>query len=258
MRSLAVLLLFPAAVYLSLCLLLFAIQRSQIYFPVREVARPGAEVLRVANDGHSLEVWVVRRPGPRALVYFGGNAEDVSFNLPGLSSAFPDHSLYLVNYRGYGGSTGRPSERALLSDAVAVHDEIRRSHPDIDVLGRSLGSGVAVHLAGKREVRRLALVAPYDSLVEVAREHYAWLPVGWLLLDRYDSAARAARVRAPVLIVIAGDDEVIPRRRSEALAAAFPPSQVEVAVLPGATHNSLDLFPQYLDTLAQFLGGGAR
>jgi pimeloyl-ACP methyl ester carboxylesterase len=115
-----------------------------------------------------------------------------------------------------------------------------------------------VHLAGERDVQRLALVSPFDSLVNVAKEHYAWLPVGLLMLDRYDSAARAPRVRAPVLIVIAGDDEVIPVRRSRALAAVFPAAQVTVTVVPGATHNSLDAFPQYLETLAEFLRDGER
>lgn len=251
-------LLFAAGVYLALCLLLFAIQRSQIYFPVPEVEQPGVESLQVGIDGILLKVWVVRRAGRRALLYFGGNAENVAWNLPAFQAAFPDHTLFLVNYRGYGGSGGRPSERALLADATAVYDRIHPDYPEVSVIGRSLGSGVAAHLAGEREVRRLALVSPYDSLVNVAREHYAWLPVGLLMLDRYDSTAAAARIRAPVLIVIAGDDEVIPVRRSRALAAAFPASQVSVSVVRGATHNGLDAFPQYLGALAQFLRDGER
>lgn len=255
MRQLATWLLFPAGVYAALCLLLFAIQRSQIYFPVRGSAHPGAESIRIPSGAASLQVWVEERPGPRALIYFGGNAEDVALNLPSFRSAFPAHSLYLVNYRGYGGSSGRPSERALLTDAEAVYDRVRAAHPSIDVIGRSLGSGVAVHLASRREVGRLALVSPYDSLVNVAREHYAWLPVGLLMRDRYESAAKAPAVRAPVLAVIAGADEIIPPRRSQALVAAFAPGQVQVVVLPGATHNSIDLFPQYLETLAEFIAG---
>ncbi len=74
-----------------------------------EAQRPGAESIRVASGDATLKVWVLRRPGPRALIYFGGNAEDVSLNLPAFAAAFPAHTLYLVNYRGYGGSSGRPS-----------------------------------------------------------------------------------------------------------------------------------------------------
>lgn len=252
MRNLLVLLLYPAGVYLALCLMLFALQRSQIYFPLRETNRPDAQSIRIPSDGESIKVWVVQRPGPRAIIYFGGNAEDVSYNLPSFRSAFPEHSLYLVNYRGYGGSSGRPSERGLLSDAIAVYEHVRRERGRVSVLGRSLGSGVAVHVASEREVERLALVSPYDSLVKVARGHYPWLPVGLLMLDRYESAEKAARVRAPVLVVIAGDDEVIPPRRSNALAAAFSPAQRQVVEIPGAMHNSLDYHPQYLETLAKF------
>jgi len=254
-RSLLNLVLFPAGVYLALCLLLFAIQRSQIYVPVRESQHPGAEPIRVQSGAASLKVWVVQRPGPRALIYFGGNAEDVALNLPSFRSAFPEHSLYLVNYRGYGGSSGRPSEQALLADAEVVYDRVRTAHPVIDVIGRSLGSGVAVHLASKREVERLALVSPYDSLVNVAREHYGWLPVGLLMRDRYESAAKAPAIHAPVRVVIAGSDEIIPPRRSQALVAAFAPGQAQAITLPEATHNSIDLFPQYLESLAGFIAG---
>jgi pimeloyl-ACP methyl ester carboxylesterase len=120
-------------------------------------------------------------------------------------------------------------------------------------MGRSLGSGVAVQLAAARPVARLVLVTPFDSLVNVAKEHFGWLPVGWLLRDRYESASRAREVTAPVLIVIAGEDEIIPERRSRALTAAFVPGQVQVVVVPGVGHNTLDLSPEYLQAVVAFL-----
>ena len=254
MRSLLILLLLTLLAYLALCALMFFGQRSQIYFPVRESDPPGAAAMRLAtDDGVNLKVWVVPRPGPHALVYFGGNAEDVAGNLRGFAAAFPAHSIYLVNYRGYGGSTGSPSEAGLLADAAAIFDYLRPRHPQISVIGRSLGSSVAVHLAGIREVHRLVLVTPFDSLVNVAREHFRYLPVGWLMLDRYESAARVAAVRAPTLVLIAGADEIIPRARTEALVAAFPPWQLRSEVLEGATHNGLDRMPQYLERIGEFL-----
>jgi alpha-beta hydrolase superfamily lysophospholipase len=114
---------------------------------------------------------------------------------------------------------------------------------------------VAVFVASERPVDRLVLVTAFDSLVNVARAHIRWLPIGLLMRDRYESASRAARVTAPVLVVIAGEDEIIPRARSEALVTAFAPGQVRVEVIPGVGHNTLDLLPQYLESVRGFLQG---
>lgn len=246
-------LLVPLGGYVALCALLFLVQRSQIYFPVPESSPAGAMSIRFAGGGADLKVWVVARRGPRALLYFGGNAEDVAANLGAFTSAFPEHSLYLVNYRGYGGSGGSPSESGLVADATALYDHLRPRHPEISVIGRSLGSGVAVQLASVREVSRLVLVTPFDSLVNVARAHFPYLPVGLLLRDRFESASRVAAVDADTLIVIAGSDEIIPRARSDVLVEAFPAAQARVFVLEGARHNDIDLDPQYLEQLRKFL-----
>jgi len=241
------------AAYLVLCAWVFFTQRAQIYFPTPAVEHPGAQVLWIESQGERLKVWVVARPGSRALLYFGGNAEDVAGNIDLFSAAFPDRSLYLVNYRGYGGSSGRPSEAGLVVDALAVFDQVQTRHAEVAVMGRSLGSGVAVQLAAARPVERLVLVTAFDSLVNVAREYFWWLPVGLLMRDRYDSVSRASQVEAPVLVVVAGEDEIIPRVRSDALAAAFAPGQVQVAVVPGVGHNTLDLAPEYLGAVGRFL-----
>ena len=253
MRTVVSLLVIAAVVYLGLCAYMYAMQRAQIYFPVPETRHPDAQALWLESEGERIKVWVVARPGARALLYFGGNAEDVAGNIAEFSAAFPDHSLYLVNYRGYGGSNGQSSESAFFVDAIAVYDLVRTQHPDIAVMGRSLGSGVAVYVASERPVDRLVLVTAFDSLVNVARAHIRFLPVGLLMRDRYDSASRAPAVKAAVLVVVAGDDEIIPRARSEALAKAFPVSQVRIEVVPGVGHNTLDLSPEYLRAVREFL-----
>ena len=161
-------------------------------FPLPETQRPDAQVLWIESQGERLKVWVVPRAGSKALLYFGGNAEDVAGNIEEFAAAFPDRSLFLVNYRGYGGSSGQPSEAALFADALAIFDHVRREHSEIAVMGRSLGSGVAVFVASERPVERLVLVTAFDSLVNVATEYFRWLPVGWLMRDRYDSARRAS------------------------------------------------------------------
>jgi uncharacterized protein len=242
-----------AALYLALCAGLYATQRSKIYYPTPEVHRSGTEALWIESQGERIKVWAVPRTGPRALLYFGGNADDVAAHIDTFRAAFPEHSLYFVNYRAYGGSSGRPSESGLVVDALAVYDHVHEVHPDIAVIGRSLGSGVAVQLARERPVSKLVLVTPFDSLVNLAKTYIRWLPVGWLLRDRYDSAGKASAVKASVLVVIAGDDEIVPRTRSQALAASFHPGQVQVAVVRGAGHNTLDLSPEYLESVRSFL-----
>ena len=244
-----------AIAYGLLCAWVFFTQRGQIYFPTPESQHPSAEQLWIESQGERIKVWVVARPGGRALLYFGGNAEDVAGNIESFAAAFADRSLYLVNYRGYGGSSGRPSEAGLVADALAVFDHVQRENPVVAVMGRSLGSGVAVRLAAERPVERLVLVTPFDSLVKLARHYFRWLPVGLLMRDRYESARRVPQVSAPVLVVIAGEDEIIPRDRSDALAAAFGPGQARVVVVPGVGHNTLDLLPQYLASVQAFLAG---
>jgi len=253
MRAALTLLLAPVAAYGVLCAWVFFTQRGQIYFPTPSAAAPSAQALWLESQGEQIKVWVVSRPGDRALVYFGGNAEDVAGNVELFAEAFPDRSLFLVNYRGYGGSSGRPTEAGLVADALAVFDHVQQEHPAVAVMGRSLGSGIAVQLATSRPVDRLVLVTPYDSLVNVAREYFRWLPVGLLLRDRYDSVSRAHQVKTPVLMVIADEDEIIPRERSDALAAAFAPGQPRVVVVPAVGHNTLDLSPEYLGAVREFL-----
>ena len=235
-----------------LCVLLYFSQRSMIYFSVRESAALGATPVRFEMRGATLKVWVVEKPGPNALLYFGGNAEDVGVSIGRFAERLHDTSLYFVNYRGYGGSTGEPTERTLVADAIALFDRLRGRYSEIDVLGRSLGSGVAMQLASVRAVRHLALVTPFDSLAKVAQGHVRWFPTGLLLRDRYDSAGRAPSVTSNVLIVIAESDEIIPRARTDALVGAFrtPP---RVIVLHGAGHNTVDLDPRYLDEVVMFL-----
>ena len=252
LRATLVALLIPAGLYAGLCLLLFLTQRSQVYFPVRESAVRGVPSMSFETGGATLKVWMVERPGTSALIYFGGNAEDVGASIGAFAERLPGHSLYFVNYRGYAGSTGEPSESALVSDAIALYDRLQSRHPQISVLGRSLGSGVAVQLAGARTVERLVLVTPFDSLVNVARAHFPWLPVRLLMLDRYDSVTRIPAVRSPVLVVIAEADEIVPRARTDALIDAFR-VRPRVLVLEGAGHNDLDLDPSYLREVAGFL-----
>jgi len=239
-----------ALIYLGLCGALFLYQRNLIYFPQPRSLASGATTLALPADGAQVLVTVRQRSGPNALLYFGGNAEDVSYSLPGLSTAFPDHAVYLLHYRGYGGSSGKPSEAALFADALALFDRVSTDHQNIAVVGRSLGSGVAVHLASLRPVARLVLVTPYDSLQELAARQFPYLPVRWLLLDKFESWRYAEHITVPTLVIAAEHDEVIPRMSTEALYKRFRTGVASFKTVIGTSHNSISESPDYLPLLS--------
>ncbi|WP_333607196.1 alpha/beta hydrolase [Arsukibacterium sp.] len=236
MRTLLTLLWYLFAGYSLLCLVLYVAQRQLIFFPV-PAQLPPANPLILQQD-HA-QVWVSQqpRPGQQALLYFGGNAEDVSVSLHEFAAAFPTHAIYLMHYRGYGGSSGKPSEQALVADALALYDKLTSEHSDFTVIGRSLGTGVAVQLAARRPLQQLVLITPFDSLTAVARQQMPYIPVGWLLKDRFESHYFAADIRAATLLLLAQQDEIISAKRSEALYQAFTAGTATLIRYPG-NHNS--------------------
>jgi hypothetical protein len=207
-----------------------------------------------AADGSRLHAWHVKGDGPLVL-YFGGNAEEVSWMLA-RAGEIPGAGWLLVDYRGYGASEGSPSEAALVADALAWFDRAA-TLPGVDrsrivAFGRSLGSGVAVQLAAQRPVRALILATPYDSLAAVARHYYWYLPVDWMLRHRFDSDLLAPGLKQPLLALIAERDEVIPPARAEALVKAWGGPKRRV-LLTGAGHNTSDAHPQFWDAIRAFV-----
>lgn len=239
--------------YLGFGLYLYIAQRSFIYFPVAERNASDVRVEHLTIDGESIKVWVLGPDSDRAVIYFGGNAEDVYGNAAGLRAVLPEHTSYLVNYRGYGGSSGSPTEARLFSDALAIYDIFRERHAQIAVIGRSLGSGVATYLASQRDVQRLVLATPHDSALAIAQEMYPVYPVSLLLKDRYESVRYAPLIQAPTLIIVAEDDRIIPRRHSNRLAEAFVPGLAELVVIANAGHNGLSGHQQYWHEFGRFL-----
>jgi uncharacterized protein len=239
--------------YLALCAALFAFQRSLIYFPQPRSTGDDATTLPLAVAGAELVISARPAAGPKAIIYFGGNAEDVSSSLPSLSEAFPAHAIYMLHYRGYGGSTGSPTEEAIQGDALALFDLVRRKHTDIAVVGRSLGSGVAVRVASQRQMSRLLLVTPYDSLQDLAAKQFRYFPVKWLLIDKFESWKYASQVTAPTLLIAAEHDEVVPKWSSDRLYTRFRDGAAKLEVLPGTSHNTVSMSPRYLELLQSAL-----
>ena len=239
------------ATYAGLCGVLFYAQRSLLFHPVPALGHGPTITLDV--PGTTLRIATRPHDGPRAILYFGGNAEDVSRTAPELAAAFPGHAIYAPHYRGYGGSGGRPTEPALHADAAAVFDDVRSRHPDVDVIGRSLGSAVATRLAATQPVRRLVLVTPFDSIVALAGRLFPVLPVRLLLADRFETVQDAPRVAVPTLVITAGLDEVVPGDHTRRLLAAFRPGVVQELAFPDAGHNDVSLDADYLDGMRTFL-----
>ena len=169
----------------------------------------------------------------------------------------PGVSWLLTDYRGYGASEGSPSEKNLVSDALVWHryavHELKAGK--IFAFGRSLGSGVATALAAARPLAGVILAAPFDSLLAVAQRHYPFLPVKWLLRHRFDSLARAPRIAAPLLCLVAARDEVIPPAHAERLYRAWGGPKEKI-VLAGAAHNDLDAAPAFWSAIRRFVSRG--
>ena len=242
--------LLAAMAWCVACVLLYVLQRELLYWP-QNASLSGQRLSLRASEG---PVLVSVQPGvdDRAVIYLGGNAEDVSQTAPLLAAQLPGRPLYLLHYRAYGGSAGSPNEAALVDDARQLFDLLAPKYRQIDVIGRSLGSGVAIQLAASRPIGRLVLITPYDSMLHVAQAHYPWLPVGWLLKDTYDSLTFAAQVRAPSLLLIAGRDQVIPAGSGESLAKQLA-GDVTLQTIGEAGHDDIVAEPAYLAALQAFM-----
>jgi pimeloyl-ACP methyl ester carboxylesterase len=191
--------------------------------------------------GTKLRGWLLKASSAEhrpLILYFGGNAQDISLSA---ANTQPTANHLYVNYRGYGSSEGEPAERELQADALHIYDQAAASVPhngNVIAHGRSLGSGLATYLAAHRPITAVILVTPFDSIAHVARRHYPWLPVDWLLEHRFDSAALAPAISAPALFLLAGQDRVIAPLHSQALAGAWG-GPIEIRQFPSATHNSI-------------------
>lgn len=234
----------------SIVAIVWTQQRRLIYFPFGEVGNPEALGLEGVSavsfptgDGLRLNGWFVSRTDAPdfTVIVFNGNAGNRSYRAP-LADVFARANLavLLFDYRGFGGNPGTPTESGLRADARAARDYVR-SRSDVDrrrivYFGESLGTAVATELAVDDPPAALVLRSPFTSLTDIGGHHYPRLPVRWLLRDRYDTIARIARVRAPVLLIGGDHDRIVPLEQTRRLydAARDPKS---LLIIKGADHN---------------------
>jgi pimeloyl-ACP methyl ester carboxylesterase len=239
-------------------LLMYFAQESLIFHPqplseerrAAIAARGVAESIFIEGKEARLHAWHVK--GEPLIMYFGGNAEEVSWMLSDAAGRAPGIGWLLVDYRGYGSSGGSPSEAALVADAIGWYDEMKKQYKTIYAFGRSLGSGVAVQLAAQRPIAGVILVAPFDSMVELGKRYYPFLPVSWMLKHRFDSVSLAPAIKSPLLCIVATADEIIPAEHSKRLYDAWGGEKRWVG-LEGAGHNSTDNAANYWPSILKFL-----
>ena len=220
---------------------------------------PDREVMVTAPDGVLLHGWYLKPSQPLAkfplLIYFGGNAEEITSFLI-YKEYFLNWGILTVNYRGYGLSEGKPTEKQLFADALFLYDRFAKqsavdSH-HIVVMGRSLGSGVAVYLASQRPVAGVILVSPYDSITAIAQEVYPYVPVSWLLKHPFDSLALVSQINTPVLGLIAENDTLISPEHSKKLLSAWK-GPAHWVLIPNTNHIDIPEGKYYWESIQAFL-----
>ncbi len=262
MKSMIEILKIIVFLFLAFSLFLFLFQDRMIFYPQkvssRTVSRYKEIEITFNHDNVLLCGWFVKGRISKSkplVIYYGGNAEEISWNLDEMKT-YGMESFLLVNYRGYGNSQGKPSEKKLVDDALFILDQITRNHQidpkHIVLMGRSLGTGVAVQVAAKKDVGGVILVTPFDSLVSVAKSHYPVFPVNLLLRHRFDSVLLAPDIKIPALFMMGSNDRIIANRHSIHLAEKWGGAKTSV-VIKGAGHNDIEAHGAFKEAIVQFL-----
>jgi len=239
------------AAYAVICVAAYFGNRQFMYFPDPTRTAPTEASLDGVNeveitvaDGITLVAWhAPAKEDQPSIIYFHGNGANAANRAPRIEKIRESgFGVFYLNNRGYGGSGGRPTEENNVADAIAAYDHLTRLGVPggrIVAYGESLGSGQAVRLAAKRTVAAVVLEAPLTSTVDVAREIYFWLPLGWLITDQYNIERNIRSVTVPVLILHGEQDTVIPLEMGQRVyRAANEPKRIEI--FPKGDH--LDLF----------------
>ena len=253
MSGVVKILVYAAIAYVLIVAVAYFAQRKFTYFPNATRVAPettGLEGFREVElptpDGDRLIAWYAPAPAGRpTLLYFHGNGG----GLQNRAMRFQRYQhagfgILVMSYRGYSGSTGRPSEAHNIADARLAYDYLIKQGlkpSDIVLYGESLGTGVAVQLASSVPVAGVILDAPYTSIVEVGAKSYPILPLRWIMTDRYESDKYIARINAPLLILHGARDPIIPLEMGQRMhELAREPKRI--VVFPDGRHIDLDKY----------------
>lgn len=241
MRGIAIIVvLFAVLVVVAVCVF----QRRLIYFPSHEdAAGKGNQAFRPLSNAQGEFVGYFREaPAPSRIVlaFHGNGGEAIHRDWIGAFIPTEDVTVVLAEYPGYGARHGEPSEGAIEAAALEIYDLVTaRWQLPVTVLGESLGTGVASFVAAERPIDRLALISPFTSLVDAAKTHYPFLPVGLLLRDLFDSERRLKGVSVPLHVIHGTSDEVVPFALGQRLLQGYPGTNKALTELPGVGHNDI-------------------
>jgi len=254
------------SIYVSLVTLISLFQRHLIYYPSREyeglptdVGHEFEEVAIRAADGVKLAGWYVPCPDDKATVlFFHGNAGNISHRLHKIDLLHRlGFSVFIIDYRGFGKSEGRPSEQGLYRDADAAWEYLTNTRgipaERIVVMGKSLGGAVAIDLAGRRTPGALVVESTFTTLLDVARIHFRFLPVKLILRDRFESIHKIGAVRCPLLILHGTEDRLIPIDLAKSLFQAAPEPKRFITTPGDHNESGFSYNLDYATMMAQFV-----
>jgi len=247
--------------YLSIFAGFFFFQKKLIFYPQRahgsskNIARYEHLEITIEVDEVTLHGWLLNDGKEKLIVYYGGNAEEVSRTIDDFTH-LKKYSVLLMNYRGYGKSEGTPAEKHLREDALHIFDYITDTsdiQPENSVLfGRSLGTSIALYVASKRTVSSIILVTPFDSIQNIVQDKIPIIPVAMILKHPFNSLSHAEEVRCPSLILIAKDDRVIKNSYSINLVKHMR-GDCAYHIIENAGHNTIHTYPEYWELISDHL-----
>ncbi len=247
--------------YLSIFAGFYFFQEKLIFYPQRapggskSIARYEHLEITMEVDEVTLHGWLLSEGKEKLIVYYGGNAEEVSHTIDDFRH-LKKYTVLLMNYRGYGKSEGTPEERSLCKDALHIFDYITDTldfQPENSVLfGRSLGTSIALYVASKRKVSSIILVTPFDSIQNIVQDKIPIIPVDLIMKHPFNSLPYAEEVRCPSLVLIAKEDRVIKNTYSINLVKHMR-GKCTYHIIENAGHNNIHTYPEYWELISDHL-----
>ncbi len=250
--------------YILLCIFMYLMQGRLLFFPPKPYPQHYeklAQNITLENiqietkNGNTLDGWKQRDPNKKyILLYFGWNGEETSYFVE--KYQYKSANIISFNYRSYGRSTGKASEKVLFSDALEIYDTLVEDYhidpKNIILMGRSLGAGVATYLSSQRSVKEVILVTPYDSIESLAKAWYPLIPVSLLLRNKFDSRFYAVIRSNRLLCISGGKDTIIPNHHTENLLKYWSGS-IQKIFIPEATHEDILDKTELIEGIDQFI-----